>query len=162
MVKRIIFLNFGILFIFSALSIAGAEKLSADDFKITQFSLSNPFKSQLPQKEKPKEIQQEELEDDYDPGPSVDAFLDDIEKQLQHMSGSSEEDQMNGAVENPALKSVVTGRIWNSNRPQAIIDGKVFDVGDIHNGMKILRIYKEGVDVSFQGKIFTIKEQLSL
>ncbi|MBF0478167.1 MAG: hypothetical protein HQL26_01665 [Candidatus Omnitrophica bacterium] len=80
---------------------------------------------------------------------------------------------------------VVKGLVWNSDRPQAIIDNKVYNVGDVlpytstistsapKNNVgipegseqstsedliiKILSITKEGVAVSFQGETYTLK-----
>ena len=41
----------------------------------------------------------------------------------------------------------VTGIIWNSDRPQAIINGKVVEMGDEVNGLKIVKIEKTGVEL---------------
>ncbi|MCA9406914.1 MAG: hypothetical protein KC684_10275 [Candidatus Omnitrophica bacterium] len=51
----------------------------------------------------------------------------------------------------------ITGIVWNSDRPQAIINGSVKDIGDSIDGVEIISIHKEGIDVSFQGKNMTIK-----
>ncbi|MCA9398721.1 MAG: hypothetical protein KC618_03145 [Candidatus Omnitrophica bacterium] len=51
----------------------------------------------------------------------------------------------------------ISGIVWNSDRPQAIINGSVKDIGDSIDGVKIISIHKEGIDVSFQGKNMTIK-----
>jgi len=42
--------------------------------------------------------------------------------------------------------------LWGTDRPQAIIDRQVVSVGDVVQGMKILRISQEGVSVSFGKK----------
>ena len=51
----------------------------------------------------------------------------------------------------PAASNVgnmeVTGIIWNSDRPQAIINGKVVEMGDEVNGLKIVKIEKTGVEL---------------
>ena len=51
----------------------------------------------------------------------------------------------------------ITGIIWNSRRPQAIINGRVIDIGDTIEDMKIIAIRKTGIDVSFRGASKTLK-----
>jgi hypothetical protein len=48
----------------------------------------------------------------------------------------------------------VQGLIWGSNKPQAIINNKVFNIGDQIEGAKIIEISKDGVKLSYQDKIF--------
>ena len=45
----------------------------------------------------------------------------------------------------------VTGIIWNSDRPQAIVNGKVVEKGDETSGLKIISIEKTGVVVGQSG-----------
>lgn len=54
----------------------------------------------------------------------------------------------------PSLK--VTGLVWNSKRPQAIINGQVVGVGETIGEVKIVSIRPDGVDVLYQDKIITI------
>lgn len=54
----------------------------------------------------------------------------------------------------PPLK--VTGLVWNSKRPQAIINGQVVGVGETIGEVKIVSIRPDGVDVLFQDKIITL------
>ena len=62
-----------------------------------------------------------------------------------------------------APEMTITGLVWNSERPQAIINGKVLSVGDTWTDsqtkeeIKINRIEKTGIDVSYKGKTWTIK-----
>ncbi len=55
----------------------------------------------------------------------------------------------------PAL--TITGVVWNSKRPQAIINENVVDVGDEIEGVKIIGIKKTAIDVMFQGREITIE-----
>jgi len=52
---------------------------------------------------------------------------------------------------------IVQGMIWNSPRPQAVIDKKIYDVDDIINGAKIKDVAKDGVYLSYMGKEFIIR-----
>ncbi len=53
----------------------------------------------------------------------------------------------------PALQ--VNGVIWNSDRPQAIINDRVIDVGDEIAESKVVKIRRSGVDVEYKGKVFS-------
>lgn len=53
-------------------------------------------------------------------------------------------------------KLVINGVVWNSDRPQAIVNGKVIDVGDNILNAKITNINKEGIQFVFEGKEFSI------
>ncbi|MDD5044633.1 MAG: hypothetical protein PHU91_00970 [Candidatus Omnitrophica bacterium] len=55
----------------------------------------------------------------------------------------------------PQLK--VEGFIWDSSIPQAIINGKVYSIGDTVEGAKITKIDKTGITVLFNGSTYTIR-----
>lgn len=55
-----------------------------------------------------------------------------------------------------APKFTVQGMVWDSDKPQAIIDNKIYNLGDEINGAKIIEINKEGVKVIYQSNIFVI------
>ena len=59
--------------------------------------------------------------------------------------------------EKKAPKFVITGLVWNSERPQAIVNAQVVDIGDTISEAQITAIRKTGIDVNFQGKTITIK-----
>jgi hypothetical protein len=50
----------------------------------------------------------------------------------------------------------ITGLVWNTNRPQAIINEKVVDVGDSIEDAIIVAINKTGIEISFQGQTMTV------
>lgn len=59
-------------------------------------------------------------------------------------------------------KFIVTGLVWNSERPQAIINGVIVNVGDKIKVDKtpdvdIVSIKKEGIDIIFNGVKATLK-----
>lgn len=51
----------------------------------------------------------------------------------------------------------ITGLIWNSPRPQVIINGQVLDIGDEVQGFRIEAINQTGVDVSIRGVTQTVE-----
>ena len=58
-------------------------------------------------------------------------------------------------IEPPIM--VISGLIWNSDRPQAIVNNKVIDVGDTIETIQVVAIRKEGIEIEFQGKTITIE-----
>jgi len=57
--------------------------------------------------------------------------------------------------EPPSLS--IAGLIWNSDHPQAIINGEVVGVGDVVADAEITSISKAGIEVAFEGEIFTVQ-----
>ena len=116
-----------------------------EDFKLDLSSVKNPFEPQLPKKpvvvEQPAKPQVEHPREL--PPASVPARAPfeapRVTNQLENQN------KMN-------LSSlVVSGLIWNSDRPQAIINNQVVDVGDEISGFKIKAIKKTGIKVEYNG-----------
>ena len=59
-------------------------------------------------------------------------------------------------TEIPLPTLAITGIVWNTDRPQAIINGQVADVGDNFQNATVVAIRKNEIDVQFNGKISTI------
>lgn len=53
-------------------------------------------------------------------------------------------------------KFIVTGIVWGKVHPRAIIDDKVYKIGDIIKEAKILDITEKGIHMIYQGKEFWI------
>ncbi len=52
-------------------------------------------------------------------------------------------------IKTPLPKLAIEGIIWNSDMPQAIINGKVVRAGDTIKGVKIMNIEKQGVTIQY-------------
>ena len=50
----------------------------------------------------------------------------------------------------------ITGLIWNSTKPQAIINNQVVGIGDAINDVTIVGIQKTSIDIVYQGTYFSI------
>lgn len=50
----------------------------------------------------------------------------------------------------PVLR--IEGLVWNTSMPQAIVNGKVVKMGDVIEGVKIVKIDKEGILIEFHGE----------
>ena len=56
---------------------------------------------------------------------------------------------------------VVQGMLWGGPRPQALIDDKLYTVGDLVGGARILAIARGGVTVEVQGTTFLLKPTIT-
>lgn len=55
----------------------------------------------------------------------------------------------------PSLE--IGGLVWNTDHPQAIVNGKIVSIGDIISETRIIDIQKSGITVFFQGRTETIE-----
>ncbi len=55
----------------------------------------------------------------------------------------------------PAFK--IDGFVWGSSLPQAIINNKVYAVGDTVEGAQIIKIDKDGITFLFQDNVYTVR-----
>jgi len=51
----------------------------------------------------------------------------------------------------------VTGVVWDSEKPQAIINGKVVSIGGQVEEAELVAINEAGVQVRYKGKLFVLK-----
>lgn len=93
--------------------------------------IRNPFQSWLPKIEQPK--------------PSSPLEAEPLAAQPQEAPVP---------IEPPKLQ--VSGIVWNTKKPQAIIDEKVVTIGDIVQDSKIVDIHKDGVDIIYKEIMFTV------
>lgn len=117
------------------------EKKGIQDRKMidTLQTLKNPFIPQLPIIE----------------GPTTEGQTQ--EESLMPNQAIQDAPQMMPTIEEiirpPTL--TISGLIWNTDRPQAIINDKVINQGEIVDGCEITQIGKEGIKFKFQNKVFT-------
>lgn len=110
---------------------------------------SNPFKSKLPVKivEPPKETIKPKLSSDDKPKierPKINKPLDAPVKPVVKQ-------------ELPLPQLIISGIIWNTNRPQAIINNQVVDIGDEVSSTKIVSIQKSGIELLFDGRLVKLQ-----
>ncbi|MFH1655930.1 MAG: hypothetical protein ABH954_04915 [Candidatus Omnitrophota bacterium] len=55
---------------------------------------------------------------------------------------------------------IIQGMVWDTDLPQAIIDGVVYKVGDQFQDAKILEISKDGVKLLYRDRIFIARPQV--
>lgn len=114
---------------------------------IIQAEMRNPFEPQLPARQiepaqKPVEVQTR-------PIAQRTPERDKLAEQKPAITAPEEPEAI------PEMD--IRGLVWNSDRPQAIINNQVIDIGDIVGDVQIIGIRKNEIDVSFQGRQETIK-----
>ena len=105
----------------------------------------NPFRSQLP----PPVIEEETRKEDK---------KKDGSSKIQQPPPMVEDESLPGqqSVEEIMNSLKVTGWVWNSKRPQAIINGQVLSIGDTLGETKIIAIRANGIDVLNNNRVITI------
>jgi hypothetical protein len=51
----------------------------------------------------------------------------------------------------------VNGVVWDTKRPQAILDSQVINIGDTIKGCTVINIDKNGILLNFQDRTFTVQ-----
>lgn len=124
---------------FSSMIEAKGGKLSSQDFNLDIYNSNNPFKSKLPVKIEPV------VKPPPIPGnPQIGQNAGDLTAPVIKK-------------EPPVLNWKIKGIVWNSDRPQAIINDRVVDVGDIVDKAKIIAIRKAEIVVEIDGQKITVK-----
>ncbi|MDD5504936.1 MAG: general secretion pathway protein GspB [Candidatus Omnitrophica bacterium] len=71
---------------------------------------------------------------------------------LQAYLKASDKEKVVEHVSVPMPSLVIEGMVWNTDKPQAIINGKVLNAGDIIDGVRIINIEKQGITIDFNGE----------
>lgn len=126
--------------------IGAAETDIAMPFDSLDFSsIRDPFRSQLPQK---KAHVIDEVGTIPDAGNTDQQETGEVVLAIPTIVENIEE------INLPEVS--ISGVVWNTNRPQAIINGTVVNVGDQLTEITIVAIQKEQINVRYQGIDFTI------
>jgi hypothetical protein len=62
-------------------------------------------------------------------------------------------------VETPGLN--IQGMVWDTDMPQAIINGEIYKVGDQFQEIKILDINKDGIKLLYKDRILIMKPEIA-
>ena len=128
---------------------ARGNALTFSKLESEMITVENPFKSQLPEIKKPKIDMP-----DKPPKPSKDTTPKDTTKKPGHPKPIAAPPVVK---KTPLPNVTINGIIWNSDRPQAIINGKIVDIGDTISEIQITGIRKTGIDGLFDGRDVTLQ-----
>ena len=59
----------------------------------------------------------------------------------------------------PLPKLAIEGMIWNTNMPQAIVNGHIVGIGDTIGGVRIVKIEKQGITIDYDGELVLIQSK---
>lgn len=147
---------------------AQEDAVVEDDFEARLLSIKNPFQPQIFEEEKKEIIP--EIPEPEETSNATEEKKVDVE---------TEEDETGPPIEStdpslaivlpveaediippPPLPEVrVSGIIWNSDRPQAIINDRIVDIDSDVSGIKITEIRQSDIKGLFHGKAVTIKQK---
>ncbi len=145
------------LFFLSFAALGFAVVSTASAVETNQFSTTpgmqgldfplNPFTPRLPPKPKieppPPPVQ---------PAPTIEQPVRDEKSQPEISPATPSEKDVK--IEAPSL--TITGLVWNTDTPQAIVNNQIVKLGDVIDGASIQAIHREGIDISYVGTVFTI------
>ena len=139
MFKRVFPLIIWVIFAASSIVHAQGNGLDFSRLESGLISVGNPFKSQLPKVEESTiempDKPPEDLPNDQPSPPKPIPVIPPPE-----------------IKEKPLPNITINGIIWNSERPQAIVNGKIVDIGDTIAEIYITDIRKTGIDGRFDGR----------
>ncbi len=121
---------------------------ASDSFESFLLKVKNPFKSSLPKIEEIIEIK---------PKPTKINIGETRSSRRSKVRPVKTEAK---PIKAPIIKApdvIVSGLIWNSDLPQAIINESIVTIGDKIDNFKIVEIHKDGIIILFSGLKFTIK-----
>ena len=125
----------------------GPDKDNLDSY-LKSLSPQNPFKPLLPEKIIEPVIKEPPKPPESNSTPP---------RQIRTQQRNPSEDTSLETPPKIALPTlVITGVIWDSDRPQAIINGDVVNEGDTVAEIKIVAIRKTGIDIIYQGQAMTL------
>jgi outer membrane biosynthesis protein TonB len=127
-----------------------------DSISIDIFHEHNPFKPKFPEDEETEKVISKEPKPDKIKKPEK-SLWDRIKEIPPEIKKATEAKlPKKPKPQRPPPELVITGLIWNTDRPQAIVNGQIVDIGDTIESTKIVAIRKTGIEISFDGRTITI------
>ncbi len=159
MIERIFLLIIWIIPTFVSIIEARDDRFAIDSSYFESFSSRNPFESQLPKVETTQEKQPKLVE--IEP-PEVSRPVPKPQPLVQPVVVSQPPPVAQPVYQpppppRPVMPSLkVTGLVWNTDQPGAIINGQIVGIGDTIQDVKILNIYKDTIEILFDGRTTAI------
>lgn len=126
---------------------AQGTRLIVDSSSFEMISVRDPFTPQVPQEDvRMQQVEPVKIEKSVIAPP-----LPRMEESSVGMPGPQNIERP-PTPETPLPALNVSGLVWNTVRPQAIINGQIVGIGDTVLGVKIVDIQKAGIAVLFNEK----------
>jgi len=139
-------------------ALAEEQGLTLEKMESKLSSVKNPFQSQLPVKKQEKAIAKKEPVKVKKPQPPKAVKPDGT---VKAPTGPAKTEVIPEKEIPPLPNLTINGVIWDSERPQAIINGHIIDIGDAILQVEITDIRKTEIEGIYYGKPVTIKTQRS-
>jgi len=140
----------------SGLAVSAQEtRLTYEQLESRLSSIEDPFQSQLPKKEKEPELELIPPSDVPKPSDLPKKEPEPLPKKIDLPKPITLDEKLKPLPNN----LTVDGIIWDTDRPQAIINGKIVDIGDTVSEIKITNIQKSNINGLFYGKPVTIQRK---
>ena len=130
-------------------------EFNVDESRFDSLEIRNPFLSQLPKKEEPKPAVPAVADHPPEPADFVPVVMAPVQSVILPPKG--ERQMVTSPPPEVSLPELaIAGLVWDTDRPQAIVNNEIVNVGDTVSGVRIIAIKKTGLDVFFNGKDFSV------
>ena len=100
---------------------------------------------------------------EYEAGEFLDPLKDKLSVHIAGITPKMRDEVIQRMRPRPELPQLnITGLIWNTDRPQAIIDGNVLSAGDEIGEVRLLSVNKDGIEVEYKGFEFFVGKQAGI
>ncbi len=130
---------------------AQGTRLIVDSSAFEMLSVRDPFMPQVPR--------EETLAPRVEPASSIEVSEPVVPINAEEPPAKvlEPENILPPAPAEPLPNLNILGLIWDTDRPQAIINGQIVGIGDVVSEVKIIDIQKTGIKVLFQGRTETLE-----
>ena len=138
------------IFFIGLLYMRSQQKSKATDIVQNELTIAqeDPLIDKLPMPTTIKEISYKKTDKD----PLENIFVQFLER-LREVVPEKEIEKL------PIPDLNIEGLIWNSDMPQAIINGSVVKIGDYIEGVKVVEIDKKGITIEYEGQKVLISKK---
>ncbi|MBF0384666.1 MAG: hypothetical protein HQL27_02225 [Candidatus Omnitrophica bacterium] len=128
--NKITIISVFLVFLLCGISYAKGELLTYGSFDPEKFKISNPFEAQFQE---------------------ITSVENKLKEKKPKMIKNPEQAKKTKEEDKPLSppKITITGLIWNSEKPQAIANGQIVNIGDYIEECEILDINKDGLEIQF-------------
>ena len=110
-------------------------------------SIKDPFLSRLPVEKKVKSVQ------------AISQNPMDVKSPGSALPAGNQMGNTVLAVEVRPPVITISGLVWNTDRPQAIVNNQIVEIGDKINEWTIVTIDEEGIEIAYKDKIVVVSNQ---
>ena len=123
------------------------KELSKEEIFNNVNSVKDPFISQLP------------LEPKVKPAQTISQNPMDVKSPVSPLPSGKQMGNTAPPVEVHPPAIAISGLVWNTDRPQAIVNNQIVEIGDKINEWTIVTIDEEGIEIAYKDKVVVVSNQ---